>query len=271
LSIQTIAPSQQHRRILLFLALTYALSAPWWALSLVISAPGLPDRLPITDAGAAFMPALSAILLTAREGGRRGVAELVGRLGDWRRLRAAWWLVILGSAPVFFAATYFAMGALGLRLQHAWGSSTSPALAFLIFFLGAIGEELGYTGYALQGLHGRKTAIVVALILGVGWAIWRLPSMIELGQSAQLLVWGLAVTVAFRLIYALIYFSSGHSLFSIVLLHALLNTGRTMFPGGRRGFEMDNAAVGYGIVILTAIFLSTLWTVWRRPDPLPCT
>ncbi|WP_421724443.1 CPBP family intramembrane glutamic endopeptidase [Bauldia sp.] len=251
-------PKHSSASPLAFLALTYALSLPWWGLSLVLRAPGLPDRLPITDLGAVFMPALAAIILIHRERGRRGVIAVLRRLADWDRVRGAWWLVLLGLPPVLYVATFAGMRLLGFDVAVPSAIGAPLALTFVVFFLGAVGEELGYTGYATDPLLRRASAPMTAVMLGVPWALWHLPSMILIGQPTDLILWGLAATVAYRVIYVEIYARSGCSLFSVVLLHALFNTGRTAFPGGHEGFEAGNAAVGYGLVVLVALGLSLL-------------
>lgn len=208
------------------------------------------------------MPALAAIVLTYRERGRRGVAEALRRLVDWGRIRSASWIFLLGLSPMLYFATYAGMQLLGFELNDRLEIGAQLALVFVVFFVSAAGEEIGYTGYATDPLLRRASAPVTAIMLGVPWALWHLPSMIQIGQSADLILWGLAATVAYRMIYVETYVRSGRSLFAIVFLHALLNTGRTAFPGGREGFEAGNGAVGYGLVILFAICLIVL----RRPS-----
>lgn len=232
-----------------FIVVTYVLTLPWWVLSLFVHHSGLPDNLPITDAAATFMPALAAILLTMREHGPGGVLSLLARAGDWRRIGGAWWLVILGLPPALYVITHLAMRAFGMAVPAHWSLSPTIVLAFLAFFVAAAGEEIGYTGYATEALLQQTSPLRTALLLGAPWALWHLPSMIELGQSPGLIIWGLIATVAFRILYLWIYVNGGRSLFTIILFHALANTGRTAFPGGRAAFEQGDAAFGYGLIV----------------------
>ena len=55
-----------------YFLLVYALSAPFWLLSLFLKHSPLPDNLPLTDIGAAFTPTIAAALLRYREGGMVG-------------------------------------------------------------------------------------------------------------------------------------------------------------------------------------------------------
>ena len=246
----------------LFLALTFALSVPWWALGLFIRASGLPDGLPITDVGAVFMPALAALICSYRDSGWRGVTDLLARLGDWRRMSGFTWLIVLGLAPLLYLLTEAAMRLCGYPLGDQWGIGAQLALVFIVFLIGAGAEEIGYMGYAADPLLQRFPVPLTAIILGVPWALWHLPSMIQLGQSMNLILLGLTATVAYRMIYLELYVRAGRSVLAVVVLHALLNTGRTAFPGGRPAFELGDGLIGYGLVIVLALGIA-LWP--RKP------
>ena len=52
-----------HRSPLKFFLLVFALTTPFWALSGIVKAEGLPDNLPVTDVGATFVPLLAALIV----------------------------------------------------------------------------------------------------------------------------------------------------------------------------------------------------------------
>lgn len=253
-----MAPST--RSALPFFALVYLLTVPWWALSRFVTFDGLPDNLPITDVGATFMPALAALILVFREAGMGGVKALLARVLDWRRIKNKNWLLVVLLLPLAqYLLTYLVMRAAGLPVPAHLVLTPALLFAFPAFMLAAAGEELGYTGYATDLLQQRHSALMSALIIGVPWALWHLPSMIQIGQSPSLIAWGLLATVAFRVIYVWLYNNAGSSLFAIILFHAVANTGRTAFPGGRAAFELSNGAIGYAIVICLAIALALMY------------
>jgi len=79
------------------------------------------------------------------------------------------------------------------------------------------------------------------------------------GQSAELIAWGLAGTVAVRIIYVWLYNSSGGSVFVLIVCHTVANTARTGFPGGRTAYENGSGMIPYGIIIIAAAIVMVFW------------
>jgi membrane protease YdiL (CAAX protease family) len=249
----------------LLFALIYGLSVPFWILGTRMKSSGLPDNLPVTDIGAVLTPTIAAVILRYREAGSGGVRELFGRIFDHRRIANGRWLVAaIVVFPLLYLATYVAMRVLGYSMPTVWHLSPALVGVFLLFFVAAVAEELGYSAYETDALQRRMTALNAALAMGPLWALWHLPSMIAIGQSTELILWGLCGTVAVRILNVWIYNNAGESLFAIVLMHAIGNTARTGYPGGRTGYELGHGSVAYSIIILFALIVIALW----RPSTL---
>jgi CAAX amino terminal protease family protein len=60
---------------------------------------------------------------------------------------------------------------------------------FVMFFIAATVEELGYAAYATEALQKKYNSLITALIIGVPWALWHLNSMIQVGQTPLLIIW----------------------------------------------------------------------------------
>lgn len=244
----------------IFFLLVFVLTTPFWLLSTVIKVGGLPDNLPVTDIGATLVPLIAAVILTYREEGFAGVKRLLKRTFDFGRIKQkAWYLPIIFLMPFLYLLTYVIMRWIGLSVPTEWRISPLIILVFLAFFFAAAGEELGYTGYAIDPMQKQMGALTAALIMGILWAIWHYPSMIELGQPIGLMIWGTLFTIAIRVLNVWLYNNTGGSVFAVILFHAIGNTSRTAFPGGRPAFEIADAAVGYSLVIITAIIVILLW------------
>src|SRR5215211_4092979 len=111
-------------------------------------------------------------------------------------------------------------------------------LVFFIFPGSALGEEIGWRGYALPRLQYRRSALSASLILGVIWAFYHLPLFFtgQAFRSPSLLVPFVVSGLALSVILTWVYNSTGGSLLLVVLLHATANLPLTLLlePLGSR-------------------------------------
>lgn len=242
----------------MFFVLVFTLTSPFWLLSKFLKVKGLPDNLPVTDIGATFVPLISAVILVYRADGVLGVRQLLARAFDYDKMAQKRWLLpVVLLMPCIYLLTYYLMRAIGVPVPTEWRVSPQAPLIFFGFLVAAAGEELGYMGYAINLLLRRWRPLQAALFMGTIHAVWHYPSMIELGQSPALMFWGTLFTIAVRVLIVWIYINT-RSVFAIILFHAIGNTGRTLFPGGRAAFELGDAAVGYSIVVITAVVVAAV-------------
>ncbi len=243
-----------------FFILVYVLTIPFWVLSTIIRVEGLPDNLPITDAGATFVPLIAASILICREEKFIGIKRLFGRTFDYKRIKQKlWYIPIIFLMAFLDTITYIVMRLIGLPVPTSWHIPATTPIIFLAFFFAAAGEELGYTGYAIDPVQDRWGALTASLIMGFIHAIWHYPSMIVLGQTLPLMLWGTLFTIGIRILIVWLYNNTGKSVFVAILFHAIGNTTRRIFPGGRSAFELGNAAVGYSLVVIASIVVVFLW------------
>jgi len=146
--------------IITFFALAYALS---WSLE----SPLVLLRDSVTDTQglvliilASNVPSAVAIVLTAIVLGRGALRKLLGRLLIWR-VDLRWYLVVV-LGPVALAGGVVAMNTLlggpALRLGMPL-VGVAVFLAFSIFPGSALGEEIGWRGYALPRLQTRRSSL----------------------------------------------------------------------------------------------------------------
>jgi membrane protease YdiL (CAAX protease family) len=231
-----------------FFALTYCLSWVVW-IPLDLSHFGIgPFSIPegtsaIIRLLGVVMPAVAALILTGRSGGRRAVGALLGRLGIWR-VGWKWWAAAVAVCPLLLLLT-------GLAYNRFSGSSPlaftpqETIAAFVVstvfLLIATLGEEIGWRGVALPGLQGRWSALVASLILALGWGLWHLPFWLLLDSFHQFGLPYLALNLAFVLPITLyITWFYNHGKFSLLLPVAfhlsfnILNTAIlpvTMDPG----------------------------------------
>jgi membrane protease YdiL (CAAX protease family) len=129
--------------------------------------------LPLSGLLMAFCPAAAALVLVYRRDGAAGVAALLKRSLDFNRIKAkAWYLPILLLMPAVMVLSYGVMRLLGRPLPGLHVTVFGIAAMFLGFFIGALGEELGWSGYAIEPMQDRWGALRASLLLGLFWAAW---------------------------------------------------------------------------------------------------
>lgn len=244
----------------LFFILVYVLSVPFWIVNIIYPM-NLPiDNLPVTDIGATCMPLVAAAIIVYREGEPGGVRRFLARAFDFRRIKdTRWYIPILFLMPTLYVLTYWTMRLLGIPVPAEYHIPVTVPIIFLVFFLAAALEEMGYSGYATDPLQARYGALNAALIMGPIHMAWHWPSMIMLGQPPGLFVMGSLLTIGFRVLTVWIYNNAGHSVFATILFHAVTNTGRSVFPGSRAAYEMANGVVGYTFILIAAVVVALLW------------
>src|SRR5215203_5270171 len=168
---------KQHPLVTFFVlayALSWSLESPLVFLRDSLSA-GAPPGI-FLAMFASMVPSALAIVLTAIVLGRGAVRKLLGRLLIWR-VNPFWYLV------VFLGPVALTGGVVGLNTLMG-GPALSLGmpllgvaffLAFSIFPGSALGEEIGWRGYALPRLQAGRSALGASLILGVIWAFYHLP------------------------------------------------------------------------------------------------
>jgi len=212
-----------------FVLLLFALSIPFWVIGSIYNVQLFPGfnllQLPLT------MPGVAALILIYRESGRDGIVALLKRTIDFRKVKSKiWYLPIL--------LTYPGISFLDYSIQRLFGTSM-PALHFsLPIFLGystmiffASGEELGLTGYAIDRLQQRYSALTSGILLGLIWAGYHIPSFITSGYySAEWIFWHALYTIVGRVLFVWVYNNSGKSFFSMSLFHATFGLFWILFP-----------------------------------------
>ena len=246
---------------LAFFVLIYAMSAPFWLISAHLGPSGLPDNIPLTDIGATLSPAIAACILIYIENGKSGLKQFLSRVYDYSRIKRKRWLIIgIILLPTLYVITYVAMQLADVPVARHLNLSSALLSALAMFLISATVEEIGYSAYATDELQKRFSALTTSLLIGVPWALWHMPSTIKMGQTWQLIAWGLLATVAFRVITVWLYNNTNYSLLAVILAHAVGTTARSAFPGGRHGYELGDGSISYAIIIFAAIFVIGLLT-----------
>ena len=248
-------PIGTRRSPLAFFALVLGLSVPFW----LLSASSDVQLMPGLSVGvlAAFCPMLAALLMVYRDNKADGVTALLRRSLDFRRITAKRWYV-----PTFLIMPGISMVMYGVM---RWKDVPLPAphvsvvptlLMALAFFVGALGEELGWSGYALDPLLSRMSALLSGLTLGGVAVIWHLVPLILLHRSPMWIAWWCVYALSSRVLIVWLYNNTNGSVFAVALFHATLNLAYTLFPIYGSHFDMRIGG------LLTAFAAAAVTVVW---------
>jgi uncharacterized protein len=201
--------------LVVFFVLAYAFSWWPWPLYALGLAPGY-----IIGLG----PCLAALVVLALTHGRAGILGLFKRMVRWR-VRPAWYAAAL-LLPVGIALSATLLNVLlGARPPTSVELGAWPGLVptfFLLLLVPGIGgawEEPGWRGYALPYLQAGRSALVASLVLGVVWAFWHLPLMVD-----GVVPWSdIAYIVVQTVVYTWLFNNTGGSVLLVMLFHTTNN------------------------------------------------
>jgi membrane protease YdiL (CAAX protease family) len=250
--------------VLPFFLLVFALAVPFWIIGMVVDVQPLPG-LPI--AAAMFVcPALAALILTYRDRGRMGVAALLCRSFDGGRIPKRWYLPIMMLMPGVAVASFALERWTGMAVPAPHIALLPATGLFLVFMVGALGEELGWTGFVLDRLLGRWGAVRSGLLLGGIWAIWHWVALTQAHRSPAWIAWWSLGTVSMRIIMVGLYNQAGRSLFGVAVIHAMFNLCWQLFPAQGSYFDPRLNGLILAAVALAAIVV-TRGTLRLAPRP----
>lgn len=142
----------------IFFGLVYLLSIPFWILGALSSQQLLPN-LPI-GALMFFIPLLTAAILVYRENGPAGLSRLLKQAFDIRRIGTKRWLLpALLLEPAIKGLSYAYLRLTGIPVPPPQFNLVAALALLPVFFFGALGEELGWSGYAIDPLMTRAAPV----------------------------------------------------------------------------------------------------------------
>ncbi|HEX6300469.1 MAG TPA: CPBP family intramembrane glutamic endopeptidase [Acidimicrobiia bacterium] len=206
----------------LFLLL-FALSAPLWLIGAVTRVELRPG-IPVTVIALPFLPVIAALILTSRQHGRAGVKALLARSFDFHRMRhPGWYIPAVMLKPAIVVVAYILLRLQGWPVPLYDFSFVTLLGMVALFFAWALGEELAWSGYVIDPMQHRLDALRGGVLLGVVWAVWHLPTLIQGGRTAAWIAWWALGTIATRVILVWLYNNTGKSVFAASIYHTMDN------------------------------------------------
>jgi uncharacterized protein len=251
----TATPSHATTRAfpLRYFVLAFAFTWFFWGLGVLGERGFIPTLSGFTVIGT-FGPMVAAVILTAREGGRAEVRSLLGRIVRWQVAPVWYGVTILGPFVLTLAAIalHVALGGQTPGLGALIGALPTVVFVsvYMLIFV-ALGEEVGWRGYALPALQARHGAFVASVMLGAMWALWHMPQFFNPATlySDLPFVLFLAYLIPFSVLITWVFNSTGGSLLMAMLVHAVMNASTQLwkvlpeYSGGPGSMSAADAAV----------------------------
>lgn len=247
-----------------FVVLVVLLAVPSWVLG-EMTGLVLPANLPVS-ALMVVSPFVAAVALVARDSGAAGVRALFARMVDVRELSAGWAVAGLLVMPGVLALASV-LQRLGGRDLPGSGVPLPLVPALLVVFLvGALAEQTGWTGYLQEPVRRRLGTLPAAAAVGGVWGLWHVVPYLQ-ANSVRWTVWQVLFTVLLRVVVVWAYDGAGRRAPVAVLVHAGSNVGYAAIPGYDPAVATAvTAAVVVGIVALSRG--SRRWAPWdSNPQP----
>jgi membrane protease YdiL (CAAX protease family) len=248
----------KHKSLWTFLVLVLILSIPIWLIDPVADQ-FMPEERPISVPISALMmvcPITAALILVKRESGWDGVKKLLQRSLDVRRIkRKTWYVPILFLMPAIMVLQNGLMSPKQVPIAEPQFPVIMALVFGAVFLIAAVGEEVGWQGYAIDPLLDRWSALTASVVLGTVWATWHIVPLIQLGRTPTQIVWQCMDMVATRILIVWLYNNTGRSVFAAVLYHAMYNVSTLLLPNYGLVYDPTITSTLVMIAAATVIFL----------------
>lgn len=176
-----------------------------------------------------LLPMIFAAVITAFVKGKSGLKELFGRLLIWR-IGAVWYAFVLGLPILLGLMAIFIYSFLINSSPVKLGVLSPPAFMYYIL---AVGEEVGWRGFALPRLLKKRKAVLASLLLGFFWSVYHLVLFLPSGSNGvAMLLPGTIILIAYSILITWIFKHTQGSLVPPVLFHGTQSLVVPIFYGG---------------------------------------
>jgi membrane protease YdiL (CAAX protease family) len=204
---------------------------------------------------------VAAMILVYRENQLAGVAALLKRSFDFKRIKAKiWYVPVLLVMPIVSVLSFGVLRLTGTPVPFPQIALLPTLLLGIVFFIFALGEELGWSGYAIDPMQDRWGALRASLMLGLVWAIWHYVALAQADRSVAWIGWWTLYTVTQRVIIVWLYNNTGKSVFVAALFHMMTNICWQLFPISSSYF--DPRVTGLILALFAVIVI-----IWRPQTP----
>jgi len=248
------SPPAKNKSLITFFLLTFIFAMPSYILvglaskNIILS----PEMAFVFVPLATLAPIAAALILTFKENGWVGAKKLLGRSFDYKRItKKIWYLPTLFLLPSLFILAWGVTVLMGQPLTDVLFPVVALPIVFVLFFIMALGEEVGWMGYAFEPMQEQWNAFKAALLLGLIWALSHIPLLIFNIADPVLIVAQVLSLVAIRFLIVWLFNNTGKSVFVAILFHTIYNVTISYLP--------VNQIISSLFLLVTAIIVIFLW------------
>ncbi len=247
------SPPNSRANLPLFFGLVFLISLPIYYLASFVAG----EMVMLVGLVLALAPILAGLILVFRENGSDGVKSFLRRSFDNKRItNKIWYLPILFFWPVLFSLASGVLSLMGETTPDPLFPILAAPILFVLFFIFALFEELGWMGYAFEPMQERWKALKAGLLLGIIWGLWHIPMYILAGQEPQWIIWQVISLITIRILIVFIFNNTGKSVLGTILFHAAYNLCTLSFTSF---YTSTGHLVTSLLIIITTIAVILLW------------
>ena len=158
--------------------------------------------------------------------------------------------------PIVTVLSYILMRILDLPLPAPTFKVLPALILCFVFFIAALGEELGWSGYVTEPMQSRSSALLTGIILGLIWAVWHAIPLLQVGRSVSWIGWWCLGTVAYMIILIWLYNKTGKSVFATAIFHTMINLCWQLFPnqGSRYDPRVTSLIATFFAIVIVLVY-----------------
>ncbi|PKM73504.1 MAG: hypothetical protein CVU91_04245 [Firmicutes bacterium HGW-Firmicutes-16] len=230
------------RELTVYFVATFAVSWLLWLPAFLIQNHGLflPFSYDLFLKAGSFGPSVLGFILAYVFGGKAGLYSLFRSMLN-NHIKPKWlffaFLVLPGVSAVSFLIITLSGGSLPQLQFKPW--FIPVAFAYILVFMGPLGEEAGWRGFTLKRIMRNFTPLMSAVLIGIVWSLWHLPlffingttqnALTEFGLLPALFCY-LLYTVMISILITLLYIKSNGSVLGSILFHTMGNLSLGFVP-----------------------------------------
>jgi membrane protease YdiL (CAAX protease family) len=173
---------------------------------------------------AAFGPSIAGVVMAGVAGGWPAIGRMSARVVPNGR-NLLWYLAVIVIYPATGLAATWLIAPDALARVPSWDRMLILVPITLITDTGPLGEEFGWRGFALPRMLDRLRPLAAAVILGLIWFAWHLPTFFisTLSQSHLSIPLFIVNSVSLSILMTWLYLRTRGDLLLMILVHTIAN------------------------------------------------